>query len=124
MSCPTDTLLLSVVSILSAAGTAGTAGGVGQAQVGADDLPRPGEAARGGDPERPEGRGQPVLISADFITLCSFLLSAAVRPADPTAQTQRQALGAPGGGDRSSEVGSARNRTVELLGFPTASSHR
>lgn len=41
------------VSILSAAGTAG---GVGQAQVVADDLPRSGEATRGGDPERAEGR--------------------------------------------------------------------
>lgn len=61
------------VSILSAAGTAG---GVSQAQVVADDLPRSGEATRGGDPERAEGRQSFQLTSSPCATssrqpLCS-----------------------------------------------------
>lgn len=67
------------ISILSAAGTAGV---VGQAQVVADDLPRSGEATRGGEPGRAEGRqlSFQLTLSPSAASSCQRLCSERTAP--------------------------------------------
>lgn len=94
------------ISFLSAAGTAG---GVGQKQVAADDLPRSGGATRGGDPGRADCRFarpyHPLQLPPAGRRLCSSPLR---------RRTDGQDLCTTAGGERRSDMGSARSWNVEL----------